>query len=186
MKELMSDLCKFPIHELNASVANVLDGNSNTVTFEINYSKLLGSNYIEKLSSIGIEFDEDDSPIFSTTLDTSYGSERSISELGYHAHELEELVDLTTIQISSMHDQLFKIQKILESIVFKITKLQNTNTDLTKEENYKEVFATLPKEVSKLVGIYHKITSAKLAYTYVVTSVISSIIEALEHHDKSN
>lgn len=182
-QKITSNMLKLDVSSLDAQVLSVLGGKEDIENFTINYEKLLGSKYVEVLKSIGIDFQED-MPVFeSVFVETKTSS--SVGRLGYNYSELVSLNNILIKQIDPLQSHLQKLTKTLEQISNVLTKLQNKiDDDQKNSDKYTPILKTLPNEVSKLIGLFQKISLASLTYEYKLSEVITCLFNDFRSYTK--
>ena len=182
-QSVTSNMLKLDISSLDKEVLAVLSGKEDTKDFNINYEKLLGSKYVEILKSIGIDFQED-MPVFESVFVNTKTSS-SIGRLGYNYGELVSLNNILIKQIDPLQSHLQKLTKTLEQISNVLTKLENRiSEDEKNNDKYTPILKTLPNEVSKLIGLFQKISLASLTYEYKLSEVITCLFNDFRSYTK--
>lgn len=180
---IMRELCKVDVGSLDDDLNKILDGKSEKISFSVNYEKYLGKNYITRLKSVGIVFD-DDMPTFQTVF-ANTATNTTIDGAGYNYGELLELSRKNENEIRPLHGQMDRMIKALDKVTNNISRLRvKLKDDEENSERFKEILEVLPREVSKLISLYHKVISAMVAYEYKLADIIRCIYEALKSYSK--
>ncbi len=175
----MQKLLKFDVSKLDRQVSEILDGGNTKVEMKLDYASILGEKYTDDLKVIGISFEED-LPIFESVF-TNTKTSSTIGELGYDYTEILDLLRIMEKHIAPFKGQMEKMTRSLDKVTNDITKLkQKFKDDDAQKEQYQEVLENLPKEVSQLVGLFHKLSTAILAYSYKIADIVKCVYEALK------
>lgn len=183
LERLMRSVSQINVTDMEDQVNKILDGKSDTVTFEVNYEKAFGKNYVEDFKLVGISFEEDIPSFTSVFTDTQTDS--TIGGLGYNYSELLELIKINEKQIQPLKSQMMRMSSVLEKITNNIARLKlKLSDDEENSERFKEVLENLPRTVSKLVSTFHKISGASLAYEYKMADIIKCLREDFKVYAK--
>lgn len=176
LQSLILQLTKMDINRLHDQIHELIQNNSQVSKIEIDYSTILGKNYVEELKQLGITF-IDDAPVFeSIYLNISTSS--TIGKLGYDYHSLTELNRILTRSILPLKSQMEKIVKSLDKISNELVQISHkVSKEESSAEKYKEILETLPQQITKLVGLFQKISLAVVTYETKTSDIIRCIYE---------
>jgi len=183
LNNVMEDMAKFDMRTLSMQVDAVLDGKTTSTKFSLTYENILGAKYVDKLSSVGVVFEEE-SPIFKSVITSDRQSESTIGELGYDIVSLERLTVALNRNLKNLFDQMNRLVTILGNIVNKLTKLRLSKLDDSVKNKYDDIFAEFPKELSKIISLYHKVMSAYTAYDHNFGNTLTLLGKAINETKK--
>lgn len=185
LESILREVVKFDVTKLDSQVNAILDGKSEEADFQIDFAKIIGPNYVDDLNDVGISLEED-LPVFESVFNIAT-TDSTIRGLGYNYSEIVHLLGINEKGIHPLRTQMEKMTKTFEKITNNISKLKNKlQNDDSAKEKYQGVLEVLPKEISKITGLYHKLATACLAYEYKMADIIKCHYEALKYYNDSN
>jgi len=169
-------LTKMDINRLSDQIHNLIKPDASITKIEIDYEAILGKTYVSDLKEIGITF-ENDLPVFETVYaDVSTNS--TIGKLGYDYASLTELNRVLGRSIIPLKSQMEKVVKTLDKISNELTQLSHkASKDDSNADKYKEILEMLPTQITRLVGLFQKISLAIVTYETKTSDIIRCIYE---------
>lgn len=176
LHEVILKLTKMDINRISDQIHKLIKPEGSVTTIEIDYVSILGKAYVSDLKEIGITFDNE-SPVFETIYaDVSTSS--TIGGLGYDYASLIELNRVLIRSILPLKSQMERVVKTLDKISSELTQLSHkASKDDSNSDKYKEILETLPMQVTKLVGLFQKISLAIVTYETKTSDIIRCIYE---------
>lgn len=176
LHEVILRVTKMDINRLSDQIHSLIKPDASITSIEIDYSAILGKTYVSDLKDIGITFDGD-APVFETIYaDVSTNS--TLGKLGYDYSSLTELNRVLTRSIIPLKSQMEKVAKTLDKISSELTQVSHKAAkDESGSDKYKEILETLPLQITKLVGLFQKISLAIVTYETKTSDIIRCIYE---------
>lgn len=180
-KDVIDLLMKFDLSKLEHQVIAALDDkiNPDQITETLNYERVLGKSYIELLSKIGISFGDDNLAIFETVF-KSRTDTSTIHDLGYSYETLLDINKILTRHLTPMKQRMDILSKVLDKITVNLNKLKLKITSDHVDQKSEYILKTLPKDITKLIGIYQKVSLAILTYEMKFSEILVSLAKDLK------
>lgn len=176
LQTIILHLTKMDINRLHDQIHSLVQSDTSVSKIEVDYSVILGKNYVADLKNIGITF-IDEVPVFESIY-TNISTSSTIGKLGYDYHSLTELNRILMKSIVPLKSQMEKIVKSLDKISNELVQISHkVSKEESSAEKYKEILETLPQQITRLVGLFQKISLAVVTYETKTSDIIRCIYE---------